>query len=87
MIRNSFVVRRAIIDDVAVLARHRVEMFRDMGELADGADEPLRQATMEYLRIAMPKGEYVAWVASPDGRSLYEQLGFAPTNEMRYSPG
>ena len=23
--------------------------------------------------------------ASPDGRSLYERLGFEPTNEMRYT--
>ena len=29
--------------------------------------------------------ESVVLHASPEGRPLYEQLGFTPTNEMRYA--
>jgi ribosomal protein S18 acetylase RimI-like enzyme len=38
-------------------------MFRDMGQLASHQGEPLAQATAAYLRDALPRGEYLAWVA------------------------
>ena len=139
-------------------------MFRDMGQLAPHLEAAMAQATASYLRDALPRGEYLAWVAedtatppaivggagvllrkilprprpgtdelelgpegivlnvyvepewrrrgladalmravldalaargihrivlhaSPDGRRLYERLGFEPTNEMRLSSG
>ena len=134
-----------------------------MGQLASHLEENLAQATASFLRDALPRGEYLGWVAeseetpqaiiggagvqlrpilprplaatnelelgpeaivlnvyvepawrrrgvaeammrallnapavrsirrivlhaSPDGRRLYERLGFVPTNEMRLSP-
>ena len=30
------------------------------------------------------EGWYVGWLAAPNGRPLYESLGFTQTNEMRY---
>jgi ribosomal protein S18 acetylase RimI-like enzyme len=59
----SFVVRQAGALDIPVLARHRGAMFRDMGQLASHQGEPLAQATAAYLRDALPRGEYLAWVA------------------------
>jgi len=155
-----FTVRPAATADIPLLARHRAAMFRDIGKLAPALEEPLERATAAYLREAMPRGEYLGWVAddgeprpriiggagvqlrgilprprpgtgelelgpeaiilnvyveaewrrrgvaealmralldaldarnirrvvlhaSPDGRRLYERLGFVPTNEMQ----
>lgn len=64
---DTFTVRPATVADLEVLARHRVEMFRDMGEIADEAVESLRRATVGYLERALPAGEYHAWLASPAG--------------------
>jgi ribosomal protein S18 acetylase RimI-like enzyme len=158
----SFTVRPATTGDVRILARHRVSMFRDMGrQLDDATADALLEATTTYLREAVPRGEYVAWLArdagsdviggagaqlrrilpraldvgpgielgpealvvnvyverewrrrgvadalmrallesltargirrivlhaSPEGRPVYERLGFVPTNEMRLAP-
>jgi GNAT superfamily N-acetyltransferase len=56
-------VRQAGATDIPLLARHRAAMFRDMGQLPSHQEEPLVQATAAYLRDALPRGEYLAWVA------------------------
>ena len=38
-------------------------MFRDMGPLPSHQEEALVQITAAYLRDALPRGEYLAWVA------------------------
>ena len=38
-----------------------------MGHLPDDLAAQVFQLTEEYLRDAMPRGEYVAWLASPSG--------------------
>src|SRR5262245_47321929 len=58
-----FAVRPADVTDIPLLARHRAAMFRDMGHLAAHQEEPLARATATYLRDALPRGEYLAWVA------------------------
>jgi IS30 family transposase len=69
-------------------------MFRDMSRLAADWESALVEATTDYLRNALPRGEYLTAMteqkvrriilhASDDGRRLYERLGFVPTNEMR----
>ena len=63
----SFAVRKADAADIPALARHRVGMFRDMGQLASDRKEPLERATASFLRDAMPRGEYLAWVAEDAG--------------------
>ena len=57
------IVRQADATDIPILARHRASMFRDMGQLAAHLEEPLEQATAAWLREALPRGEYLAWVA------------------------
>jgi len=152
-------IRRATAADAGVLARHRADMFRDMGQLPADLRDTLVEAARAYFAAAVPDGRYVAWLAegegkivagaglqlrellprpvpggarlvrgpqglilnvftepasrrrgvaaalmrellrwcrangieslvlhaSPDGRPLYEKLGFTPTNEMRYA--
>jgi GNAT superfamily N-acetyltransferase len=58
-------VRLATSADAAVIARHRAEMFRDMGGLPDALHDPLVAGTARYLEEAIPSGEYVGWLASP----------------------
>jgi ribosomal protein S18 acetylase RimI-like enzyme len=160
---TTFQVREATVADIPLLAGHRAAMFRDMGQLAADWEAALVGATASYLRDALPRGEYLGWVAesgsplaepvggagaqlrpilprpcsssegvefgpeaiilnvyvepawrrrgvgealmrsvldalaerkvrrivlhaSDEGRSLYERLGFIPTNEMRFEP-
>jgi GNAT superfamily N-acetyltransferase len=42
-------------------------MFIDMGTLAPGSEESLVRATEAYLRQAVPRGDYLAWVAENAG--------------------
>jgi len=61
--RAAFTVRPATVADLPSLAHHRAAMFRDMGKLAQAQEQSLQRATASYLRDALPRGEYVAWVA------------------------
>jgi ribosomal protein S18 acetylase RimI-like enzyme len=61
--RPLFGVREADATDIPFLARHRVGMFRDMGQLASHHEETLERATAAYLREALPRGEYLGWIA------------------------
>lgn len=63
-----FAIRRATGADASVLARHRAEMFRDMGELPDGLYDTLVEAATAYFARAVPDGSYVAWVAQAGDR-------------------
>ena len=67
---SGFRVRAATPADAGVLARHRVEMFRDMGRLASEAvAEVLRTAAEPELRAWLANGSYVGWLAEPDDRA------------------
>lgn len=46
-----------------MLARHRAEMYKDMGELAAALYDPLVRAARAYFSTAIPEGRYVGWVA------------------------
>jgi ribosomal protein S18 acetylase RimI-like enzyme len=60
---KTFTVRAATVGDISVLAHHRAAMFRDMGTLPSQQMQSLERATASYLRGALPRGEYIAWVA------------------------
>jgi ribosomal protein S18 acetylase RimI-like enzyme len=62
-----FALRQAGTTDIPLLARHRAAMFRDMGQLPSHQEEPLVRSTASYLSDAMPRGEYLAWVAEDRG--------------------
>jgi GNAT superfamily N-acetyltransferase len=56
-------IRRAGAADAAVLARHRAEMFRDMGELPQESYAALLAASQAHFAEAIPAGRYHGWVA------------------------
>ena len=62
----TYVVRPATIVDAPVIAHHRAEMFADMGHLPPQLREELIAQTLEYLRDALRRGEYVGWLAIAD---------------------
>ena len=73
---GSFRVRTATVADIPLLARHRAAMFLDMGRLAAGAEAALIRATEDYFRGALPRGEYLGWVAE-DGTPSPAPIGGA----------
>ena len=60
-------IRRATAADAGVLARHRADMFRDMGQLNDGLRGTLVEAARAYFAAAIPDGRYIAWLAEAGG--------------------
>ncbi len=82
---DTFIVRRATAADAAVIARHRAEMFKDMGQLSEDLYQPLVAATIGYLETALPQEEYVGWLAaSADNPGL--NLGGAGVQQRRVLP-
>jgi GNAT superfamily N-acetyltransferase len=64
----NYSIRRATESDAAVIARHRVEMFRDMGELT--ADEALVVESASRTRLVdqLRSGDYVGWLVETGGQ-------------------
>jgi GNAT superfamily N-acetyltransferase len=62
---RTFVIRRATPANAAVIARHRVQMFADMGELPPHLRDELLSASMRRLEEAIQGEEYVGWLAAP----------------------
>jgi GNAT superfamily N-acetyltransferase len=60
-------LRPATAADVAVVARHRVAMFRDMGVLAERDCAALEAGSMRFLARAIPARDYRGWLADLDG--------------------
>lgn len=65
---DDVIIRRAVAADAAVLARHRAEMFRDMGELPAECYAPLLAASQAHFVDALPAGRYHGWLAVRAGR-------------------
>jgi GNAT superfamily N-acetyltransferase len=60
-------IRRATLNDAAILAKHRVAMFRDMGALEAASESALTEASTAYFTAAVPRGEYLAWLVHASG--------------------
>ena len=72
---DAVVIRRATVDDIAVVARHRAAMFLEMGQLHRSGVAPMVEETMTYLRDAVPRGEYVGWLACTADRLVVAGAG------------
>lgn len=60
----EFLVRRARIDDAAVIARHRARMFQDMGDISAESFDDFVAASQEWTERALASGEYIGWLAA-----------------------
>ena len=66
---DEIAVRLATPADAPLLARHRAEMFRDMGHLPDDRHyAALRAAAEREIAAWLESGDYVGFVASPGTR-------------------
>src|SRR5436309_15938503 len=62
---DAFTIRLATVADAPALARHRAEMFRDMGDLPDELYDPLVDAARRALEACHRTGEYLGLVVCP----------------------
>ncbi len=60
---EEIVVRLATLEDAGTIARHRSAMFLAMGVAVPAVVDRLESETETYLREAIPRGEYVGWLA------------------------
>ncbi len=61
-------IRRATLEDITVIAQHRASMFSDMGQLRAATVGDLVKLSEEYLRHAVPAGEYLGWLVFPQDK-------------------
>jgi GNAT superfamily N-acetyltransferase len=62
---DGLTMRRATLDDSGVIARHRVCMFRDMGDVSDGpVAEELFHASAQALEECFADGSYIGWLVA-----------------------
>lgn len=71
----AVVIRAASATDHRLLARHRVAMFREMGELQPSVEPELLDASAAYFATALPAGEYAAWLARDSGGDVVGGAG------------
>jgi GNAT superfamily N-acetyltransferase len=60
-------IRQATVSDALAIARHRVGMFQDMGELAPDEVAVVESASRSRLVGQLVSGEYVGWLAEAGG--------------------
>ena len=65
-LRTDVTLRRAHEADAATIARHRADMFSDMGDLPEALRADLEDATRRRLTDALRSGEYVGWLVETD---------------------
>ena len=73
---TTYVIRQATVGDAATVARHRVSMFRDMGQLPTDAlaAELLERSTLA-LDAFLREGSYVGWFAVDESGRVLAGVG------------
>jgi pyroglutamyl-peptidase len=65
---SQVVIRRAAVADIDALVAMRLALQREIGALyADTPAEGAAEANRQYLKWALPAGEFFAWVAEAQG--------------------
>ena len=60
---SEILIRQATVADVVIIARHRAAMFLAMGSATSDVVDRLAAETEVYLQAAMPRQDYLGWVA------------------------
>lgn len=75
-IKDLISIRRAAQSDAPMIARHRVEMFRDMGQVpTEGLAAVLLAESSSALASALGDGTYVGWLALDGGDRVVAGAG------------
>jgi GNAT superfamily N-acetyltransferase len=67
---SDYSIRRAVIDDAKVIARHRAAMFRDMGDLSGDDVTRLENAAFVYMRQMMAERRYLGWLVERESEAV-----------------
>lgn len=69
-------IRRATVDDASIIARHRVAMFTDMGQVpSEALARELLHASVAALAALLREGTYLGWFALDDGGAVVAGAG------------
>jgi GNAT superfamily N-acetyltransferase len=60
---NKISIQKATLDDIAILAHHRLAMYTDMGMGTPTSRETAIELFVPYLKENMPRGGYQGWLA------------------------
>ena len=73
---DGFKIRRCTPDDAATVARHRVEMFREMGDVpTDDLARELLAKSILAMTATLVDGTYVGWFAIDGGGKVIAGAG------------
>lgn len=64
---SEYRIRRATMEDAPAIARHRVAMFRDMGDVNEDDVARLESASFVHMRQMMAERRYLGWLAERQG--------------------
>jgi GNAT superfamily N-acetyltransferase len=64
----SYTIRQATVADAAAITRHRIEMFREMGELTADEAVVVESASRPRLAAQLESGEYLGWLTETSGQ-------------------
>src|SRR4051794_16336339 len=67
---EPILIRTAGIEDIPHILHHRRSMFLDMGKQDEQAIHQMLISADAFLRAAMPRGGYRAWMAEAGGRVI-----------------
>ena len=62
MSEREFTIRRATIDDAAIITQHRRGMFQDMGERDSAKLDAMCDAFKRWVTERLASGEYCGWL-------------------------
>lgn len=62
--------RKAVVEDVELIARHRKAMFTAMGGIDDAVLETMRRNSVPWLKRMMAEGKYLGWIMFEGGEPV-----------------
>ena len=85
---KKYSIRQATVSDAAIIARHRVEMFRDMGQVpTDALATTLLETSTVALDALLREGSYVGWLAIAESDHVIAGAGVHVKSQLpRISP-
>lgn len=79
-------LRMATAADVNTLARHRWEMFFDMGVSLEADRDEYEAATAAYFEPRIGRGEWFAWIAASGGETVGGAMLLLSDMPPRFGP-
>jgi GNAT superfamily N-acetyltransferase len=70
LLPDSYSIRDATAGDVALIARHRAAMFRDMGDVDESGEETLRRNSEPWLAGLFAADAYRGWIVDFGGEPV-----------------